>query len=102
MYQLPSKLLSEFLGTYMLVLTVGLNVLSNSQAAVFSIAASLMCMIYALGTVSGAHFNPAVTAAIVCSGRGCISPAEAGAYVAVQIVGGVCAAFTYVAMHSGK
>merc|ERR1719174_1447215 len=62
-------LLSEFLGTYILVLTVGLNVLGKSQAAAFSIAASLMCMIYALGDVSGAHFNPAVTVAILCTGR---------------------------------
>merc|ERR1719272_777977 len=53
-----AKLTSEFLGTYMLVLTVGLNVLSGSAAGAFSIAASLMCMIFALGTCSGAHFNP--------------------------------------------
>merc|ERR1719454_2780129 len=65
-----SKVLSEFLGTFMLVLTVGLNVLSGSKAGAFSIASSLMCMIYALGSVSGAHFNPAVTTAIICSGRG--------------------------------
>merc|ERR1719487_326568 len=43
-----SKLLSEFLGTFMLVLTVGLNVLSGSAAGAFSIAAALMCMIFAL------------------------------------------------------
>ena len=41
-------------GTYMLVLTVGLNVLGSSKAAAFSIAASLTSMIYALGDVSGA------------------------------------------------
>merc|ERR1719408_818007 len=98
----PAKLLSEFLGTYMLVLTVGLNVLSGSGAAAFSIAASLMCMIYALGTVSGAHFNPAVTTAIICSGRGKCKPSEGGMYMAVQIVGGICAAFTYSALMNGK
>ena len=38
--------------------SVGLNVLSGSAAAAFSIAASLMCMIFALRTFSGAHFNP--------------------------------------------
>merc|ERR1719498_2170609 len=41
-----SELVSEFLGTFFLVLTVGLNVLGNSPAGAFSIAASLMCMIY--------------------------------------------------------
>jgi len=98
---LPAKLLSEFLGTYMLVLTVGLNVLSGSAAGAFSIAASLMCMIFALGTCSGAHFNPAVTTAIICSGRGKCPPAEGGMYMGVQIVGGICAAFTYSAMMNG-
>jgi len=97
-----AKLLSEFLGTYMLVLTVGLNVLSGSSAGAFSIAASLMCMIYALGTVSGAHFNPAVTVAIICSGRGKCKPSEGAMYIGVQIVGGICAAFTYAALMNGQ
>jgi len=97
-----AKLLSEFLGTYMLVLTVGLNVLAGSAAAAFSIAASLMCMIYALGTVSGAHFNPAVTMAIICSGRDKCSPTEGGMYMAVQILGGICAAFTYRSLMNGE
>eukprot|EP00747_Dinoflagellata_sp_TGD_P125960 gnl/TRDRNA2_/TRDRNA2_174230_c4_seq10.p1 gnl/TRDRNA2_/TRDRNA2_174230_c4~~gnl/TRDRNA2_/TRDRNA2_174230_c4_seq10.p1 ORF type:complete len:493 (-),score=98.20 gnl/TRDRNA2_/TRDRNA2_174230_c4_seq10:107-1474(-) len=101
-YELPAKLCSEFLGTFFLVLTVGLNVLGGSPAAAFSIAAALMVMIYALGTCSGAHFNPAVTAAILLSGRGKISPGDAAAYVAVQLVGGIAAAVTYVAMENGK
>jgi len=97
-----AKLLSEFLGTYILVLTVGLNVLSGSAAGAFSIAASLMCMIFALGTVSGAHFNPAVTMAIICSGRGKCDPATGVKYMVVQIVGGICAAFTYAFLMNGE
>lgn len=99
---LKGKLTSEFLGTFMLVLTVGLNVLNHSKAAAFSIAASLMCMIFALGTVSGAHFNPSVTLAIACSGRNLISKGEALLYVLVQIIAGICAAFTYMALMGGK
>jgi len=99
---LIAKLVSEFLGTYMLVLTVGLNVLSSSAAGAFSIAASLMCMIFALGSVSGAHFNPAVTCAIVCSGRGKCPKTVGAMYVAVQIIGGICAAFTYAAIMNGE
>jgi len=97
-----APLLSEFLGTYILVLTVGLNVLGNSPAGAFSIAASLMCMIYALGDISGAHFNPAVTVAILASGM-CpdLSPVQAGKYIVTQIIGGVCAGFTYSAIYSG-
>jgi aquaporin Z len=93
---LPAKLTSEFLGTFMLVFTVGLNVCASSPAAAFSIAASLMCMIYALGGVSGAHFNPAVTVAIVASGvGGAPTPMEAGMYIATQITAGVCAAMSF-------
>jgi len=99
---LSAKLVSEFLGTYMLVLTVGLNVLSGSAAGAFSIAASLMCMIFALGTVSGAHFNPAVTTAIICSGREKCKPADGGMYMGVQIAGGICAAFTYSFLMNGE
>merc|ERR1711865_1180722 len=100
--EIGAKLLSEFLGTFMLVLTVGLNVLSGSTAGAFSIASSLMCMIFALGTCSGAHFNPAVTTAIVCSGRGKCSPKDGAMYIGVQIVGGICAAFTYSALMNGE
>merc|ERR1719409_507898 len=96
------KCCSEFIGTFFLVLTVGLNVLGKSPAGAWSIAASLMCMIYALGCVSGAHFNPAVTLAIFMSGRNKMAGAgEMAAYMGIQIVAGIMAAFTYVAIYKG-
>jgi aquaporin Z len=99
----PSMLISEFLGTYMLVLTVGLNVIGGSKAPVFSIAASLMCMIYALGSVSGANFNPAVSLCLQLTNRPKVmDPAKMGMYMAVQLVGGITAGFTYMAMEGGK
>jgi aquaporin Z len=97
---LVSKLTAEFLGTYFLVLTVGLNVLGASPAGAFSIAASLMCMICALGDVSGANFNPAVSLALIINGA--LDAGTAGAYMAVQVVGGCLAAFTYSAIYAGK
>jgi len=97
-YPLGSRLMAEFLGTFFLVVTVGLNVIGGSKAPVFSIAASLMCMIFALGTCSGAHFNPAVTIAILCAGRGKISPPDAAAYIGVQLVGGMTGGMTYARM----
>jgi aquaporin Z len=99
-YPMSSKLVSEFLGTYMLVLTVGLNVLGGSTAGAFSIAAALMSMIYALGTCSGAHFNPAVTVAIIC--RGACSAGEGVQYMLVQIIAGISAAFTYASVMNGE
>lgn len=92
----PARLFSELLGAFMLVLTVGLNVLGKSPAAAISIGAALVCMIYALGDVSGAHFNPAVTLAILTSGReDKLTLSMAGCYIVVQIVGGVLGALTY-------
>jgi len=99
-YPLSAKLASEFIGTYILVLTVGLNVLGKSPAGAFSIAASLMCMIYALGDVSGANFNPAVSLALLI--KKVLDPATAGAYMGAQILGGIAAAFTYSFIYSGE
>jgi len=101
-----SKLVSEFLGTFILVLTVGVTVLGGATTGAFSIAASLMCMIYALGDVSGAHFNPAVTLAIFLSRlqpeRQRQTGQELGLYMLVQLAGGFAAAFTYSLIFGGK
>jgi len=108
---LARQLVCEFIGTFFLVLTVGLNVLKGgkldsedplNEAAVFSIAASLMCMIYSVGPVSGAHLNPAVTLAVLLSQRNKISVRDAGCYVGVQVCGGLLAAVFYVFIASGK
>eukprot|EP00747_Dinoflagellata_sp_TGD_P126026 gnl/TRDRNA2_/TRDRNA2_174230_c4_seq71.p1 gnl/TRDRNA2_/TRDRNA2_174230_c4~~gnl/TRDRNA2_/TRDRNA2_174230_c4_seq71.p1 ORF type:complete len:461 (-),score=99.32 gnl/TRDRNA2_/TRDRNA2_174230_c4_seq71:121-1503(-) len=101
-YPLHVRSLSEFLGTYFLVLTVGLNVLGGSPAAVWSIAAALMCMIFALGSCSGAHFNPAVTLAILICGRGKCLPLDACCYMVSQVAGGIMAAMTYMVLENGK
>jgi len=97
--ELMPKLLSEFIGTYMLVLTVGLNVLASSPATALSVGASLACMVYALADVSGAHFNPAVTAAVWAIGK--IDGVGAGIYMCSQMFGGMLAATTYVTIYSG-
>jgi aquaporin Z len=78
-------------GTFFLVLTVGYNVLVIQSAGAISVGGMLMCMIYALGSVSGAHFNPAVTLAIYLSGRSLISLRDVGAYILSQLTGGVLA-----------
>jgi len=93
---LVSDLVSEFLGTYFLVLTVGLNVISKSAAGAYSIGASLMAMVYALGNVSGAHFNPAVTTAVFLSGRDAnLSVTRVALYWVAQLCGGIGAGITY-------
>jgi len=95
---MAKKCLSEFLGTFVLVATVGFNVLSGSKdappaAAALSIGASLMVMIYALGGVSGANFNPAVTTCLALTGK--LPMSDVAPYMLSQIAGGLAAAFTY-------
>jgi len=85
---------SEFLGTFFLVLTVGFNVALGSEAPALSIGASLMCMIYALGSVSGGHFNPAVTAALVIAKKAALHSVPL--YFGAQLLGGIAAGITYV------
>jgi aquaporin Z len=86
-----SRYLSEVTGTFFLVLTAGCNVLGMTSAGAISVGGMLMCMIYALGSVSGAHFNPAVTIAICLSGRSLISLRDVGGYIASQLTGGILA-----------
>jgi len=100
-YSPLSKLMAESIGTFMLVLTVGLNILSESKAAAFSIAACLACMIYAIGDISGGHFNPAVTISILFSGRDKIQMKEAGLYMAAQIGSGLLGALVYALIMGG-
>jgi len=101
-YSLQSKLMSEGIGTYFLVLTVGLNVLGAAKAGAFSIAAALMIMIYSIGDISGGHFNPAVTMAIHWCGKGKRHLATSAQYICAQIVGAILAAFTYALAYNGR
>lgn len=93
---IKAKVAAEFVGTYFLVLTVGLNVLTDSPAAALSIAASLACMIFALGDLSEAHLNPAVTMAVYAIQR--IDVQTGLAYGIAQFAGAAVAALTYVAI----
>merc|ERR1719313_3319597 len=90
---LGKKCLSEFVGTFFLVLTVGLNVTCQSAAGALSIAGSLIAAIYACGNVSGAHLNPAVSTALLLSGR--MEMGDYFPYVVSQLLGGVVAGLTY-------
>jgi len=90
-----AKCLAEFTGTFFLVLTVGMNVLTGSVGAALSIGAILAVMIFALGSVSGAHFNPAVTVAVLLSGRNILDPLLGVFYVLSQLLGGLLGAMIY-------
>src|SRR3954462_4109032 len=59
----------EAIGTFFLVFTVGAAVGSGSPLAPVGIGAVLMVMIYAGGHLSGGHYNPAVTLAVLVRRR---------------------------------
>jgi len=86
------KYIVEFIGTFFLVLTIGMVVLGGQgDFASLGIAAVLMVMVYAGGHISGAHYNPAVTLAVLIRGR--ITAPEAIGYMIVQVLGATAAAF---------
>lgn len=84
-----NKYVTEFVGTFFLVLTIGLCVLGGTPMAPLAIGASLMVMVYMGGHVSGAHYNPAVSLGLVL--RGSFAASELAAYVSAQLLGAVAA-----------
>ena len=85
------RYLTEFIGTFFLVLTIGLTVVGSTDLAPLAIGASLTAMVYMGGHVSGAHYNPAVTLAVFMRGKlesGAVAP-----YMVSQVAGAAAAAF---------
>lgn len=86
---LSRRLTAECVGTFFLVLTIGLTVLVGTDLAPVAIAATLTAMIYAGGHVSQAHYNPAITLAFWL--RGTFPAREIGPYAGAQVAGAVLA-----------
>ncbi|MDX2249964.1 MAG: aquaporin [Bacteroidia bacterium] len=83
--------LTEFIGTFFLVLTIGLATGSGSILAPVAMGATLMVMTYMGRHISGAHYNPAVTLAVYIRGK--IEVKEAGIFWVSQILGATVAGF---------
>lgn len=98
MTQLGRRLLAEFIGTALLLATVvGSGIMGetlshgNSGVALLANAAATAGVLYVLisifGPISGAHFNPAVTATLRL--RGELGRAEAAAFICVQAIAAI-------------
>ena len=88
-----SKYAVELIGTFFLVLTIGLVVIEPGAGAFAPVAIGsvLMVMIYAGGHISGAHYNPAVTLAVWMRGR--CPGSDVPGYMISQVAGAIIAAF---------
>ncbi len=86
-----NKYLTEFIGTFFLVFTIGCTVLGHAAEPPLAIGAVLMVMVYAGGHISGAHYNPAVTLAVFLRGR--CAAGDVVPYWVAQIIGATLAAF---------
>jgi aquaporin Z len=106
---LSKKLTAEFIGTFWLVLggcgsavlaakfpEIGIGLVGVSLA----FGLTVVSMAYAVGHISGGHFNPAVTIGLFAGGR---TPAgELLPYILAQLAGAITAALTLYLIASGK
>ena len=95
-------LLAEFIGTYALVFfgcgAIILSELENLSSALIPIifGLTITIFVYLLGRFSGAHFNPAVTIGFLLNKE--ISIKDSVFYIGIQILGGMLASQTHVAL----
>ncbi len=88
------KYITEFIGTFFLVVAIGLAVIPPGAGtlAPLAIGLTLIALVYAGGHISGAHYNPAVTLAMWMRGK-CPATDITG-YIVAQLVGAVLGAMT--------
>jgi aquaporin Z len=100
---------AELLGTFWLVFggcgsavlaakfpEVGIGLLGVSLA----FGLTVVTMAYAVGHISGGHFNPAVTLGLLAGGR--VKPADVVPYIVAQLIGAVLAAWLLACIASGN
>ena len=94
------KYIAEMIGTFALVFcgtgAIIINEISNGEITHLGIAMTfgliVLAMIYALGDVSGAHFNPAVTIGFMVAKR--MNLKETTFYIIAQVIGALIASIT--------
>lgn len=85
-----NRYLSEFIGTFFLVLTIGLAASYGDRFAPIAVGSVLIVLTYLGIKTSGAHYNPAVTLAVFIRKK--IKLKDAGFYLLAQLLGGFAAA----------
>jgi len=106
---MPRKLFAEFIGTFWLVFGgCGSAVLAAAFPELgigfigvsFAFGLTVLTMAYAVGGISGGHFNPAVSVGLTAAGR--FPAASLPGYIIAQVIGAVVAAAVLYLIASGK
>jgi len=90
---MTARLVTEFIGTFVLVATIGFVVLQDAPFAPFAplaIGTALMIAVYMGGHISGGHYNPAVSLGVWMRGK--LDTRFLGPYMVVQVLGAAVAA----------
>ncbi len=96
-----NKYVMELIGTFFLVLTVGLTVVGGGSGVIppLAIGTVLMVMVFAGGHISGAHYNPAISLGVWLRGK--MAGKDLLAYWAFQLVGALLAALAVQYLRAG-
>jgi aquaporin Z len=99
------KLSAEFLGTFVLVLGgCGSAIFAAPVIGILGVSLAfgltVLCMAYAVGHISGGHFNPAVSIGLMLGGR--FSSKDLAGYIIAQVLGAATAAGIIYLIASGK
>jgi aquaporin Z len=101
----PRELTAEFIGTYMLVASIVFAALfsygnAGTVGVALSVGFTVMALAYALGPISGGHFNPAVTLGLVAGGR--FDASKSVGYIVAQCLGAFAATSTIYMIAQGS
>lgn len=105
------KYVAELIGTFVLVfIGVGSVVIADSLMGpfrgigfvgiAFAFGLSLLAMVYAIGSISGCHINPAVSISMLAAGK--MKPRDTLAYIIMQCLGAVLAAGVLYVIATGS
>ena len=106
---MSKRLAAEFFGTFWLVIGgCGSAVLAAAfpdlgigfAGVALAFGLTVLTMVYAVGHISGGHFNPAVTVGLCAGGR--FPPRDVIPYIVAQVVGSISAASVLYLIASGK
>jgi len=102
---LEKRLAAELLGTFSLVLVgTGSAVIAGQHIGFlgisFAFGLTVLAMVYAIGSISGCHINPAITVAMLAAGK--IKSKDAAVYIIVQGIGAIIASGVLLAIATGK